>query len=167
MTTYSAIPGTDIDTDSPITESLMTKLRDNPIAISEGSTGAPKVLTAAINDLAVTTAKIADDNVTLAKMADDSVTFGAEIKTSTTTGSWVANISGQIVPRGVYAVYCLPATVVARFEVLVNSGWRIVQQVGAGSGSIQDILISDGVNVRVSSSSTPTSETFYYTKLFD
>ncbi len=41
MTTYTAIPNGDIDQDSPVTQPLMTLLRDNPIAISEGSTGAP------------------------------------------------------------------------------------------------------------------------------
>ena len=49
MTTYTAISGGEIDADSPITADLMSKLRDNPIAISEGSTGAPKVLANALN----------------------------------------------------------------------------------------------------------------------
>lgn len=39
MTTYTAIPNSDIDRDSPITEPLMTLLRDNPIAITEGAWG--------------------------------------------------------------------------------------------------------------------------------
>lgn len=41
MTTYTAIANTEIDADSPITTTLMQSMRDNPIAISEGSTGAP------------------------------------------------------------------------------------------------------------------------------
>ena len=49
MTTYTAISAGEIDADSPITADLMSKLRDNPIAISEGSTGAPKVLANALN----------------------------------------------------------------------------------------------------------------------
>lgn len=43
MTAYSAIADSDIDPESPITTGLMTKLRDNPIAIAEGSSGAPTV----------------------------------------------------------------------------------------------------------------------------
>ena len=43
MTTYTSIPTADIDTDSPITTTLMTLMRDNPIAITEGATGAPRV----------------------------------------------------------------------------------------------------------------------------
>ncbi len=41
MTSYSAIANSEIDQDSPVTEPLLTKIRDNPIAISEGATGAP------------------------------------------------------------------------------------------------------------------------------
>lgn len=41
MTTFVAIPNGDIDQDSPVTQELFTALRDNPIAISEGATGAP------------------------------------------------------------------------------------------------------------------------------
>lgn len=43
MTTYTAIPNTSIDIDSPVTQPLLTALRDNPIAITEGSSGAPKI----------------------------------------------------------------------------------------------------------------------------
>jgi len=47
MTTYTAIPNTSIDIDSPVTQPLLTALRDNPIAITEGSSGAPRISTAA------------------------------------------------------------------------------------------------------------------------
>jgi len=43
MTTYTAIPNGDIDPDSPITASLMALMRDNPIAITEGASGAPRI----------------------------------------------------------------------------------------------------------------------------
>lgn len=48
MTTYTAITAGEIDVDSPITTGLMTKIRDNPIAITEGASGAPKIQTAAL-----------------------------------------------------------------------------------------------------------------------
>ena len=48
MTTYTAIPNGDIDPDSPITTGLMTLMRDNPIAITEGSAGAPNITNAAM-----------------------------------------------------------------------------------------------------------------------
>ena len=51
MTSYITIANTEVDPDSPITADLMTKLRDNPIAISEGSSGAPKVSKLALGGL--------------------------------------------------------------------------------------------------------------------
>jgi hypothetical protein len=44
MTSYTAIPNGDIDQDSPITQPLMTALRDNPIAIAEGDASVPASL---------------------------------------------------------------------------------------------------------------------------
>jgi len=44
MTTYVPIPNGDIDQDSPITQPLVTALRDNPIAITEEASGAPKIM---------------------------------------------------------------------------------------------------------------------------
>jgi len=43
LTTYSAITDSEVDPESPITTSLVTKLRDNPLAIQEGDSTAPKV----------------------------------------------------------------------------------------------------------------------------
>jgi len=42
MTTYTAITNAQVDVDSPITQTLMTLLRDNPLAINELAAGAPK-----------------------------------------------------------------------------------------------------------------------------
>jgi len=42
MTTpYTGLPNGDIDQDSPVTQELLTTLRDDPIAMAEGATGAP------------------------------------------------------------------------------------------------------------------------------
>ena len=59
MTAYTAIADGEIDTDSPITESLLTRFRNNPIAITEGSTGAPKIQTAAYQAASVDQAAMA------------------------------------------------------------------------------------------------------------
>ena len=48
MATFVTLPDTDLDANSPITESLMLALRDNPIAISEGDPTAPKIAMAAL-----------------------------------------------------------------------------------------------------------------------
>ena len=52
MTTYTAITNAEIDQDSPLTETLATKWRDNPLAMFEGSTGAPNLSYAALGTLA-------------------------------------------------------------------------------------------------------------------
>lgn len=59
MTAYTTITDGEIDPESPITTTLMTKMRDNAIAITEGSSGAPKMQTAGITDNAVTADKLA------------------------------------------------------------------------------------------------------------
>lgn len=58
MADYTTITDTQVDPEAPITSELMSALRDNPIAITEGASGAPRVQTAAIQDDAVTLAKI-------------------------------------------------------------------------------------------------------------
>ena len=66
MTTYSPIANGSVDAGSPVDESLVTALRDNPIAISEGSTGAPKIQTAAYQDGSVTNGKLSQVELTSA-----------------------------------------------------------------------------------------------------
>lgn len=72
MTTYNTIASTEVDSESPVVYSLMKRLRDNPLAIVEGSTGAPRYQTAALNQVvsqeAVTTNAIRDANVTTSKI---------------------------------------------------------------------------------------------------
>ena len=65
MTGYAAILNSEVDPESPITTSLMVALRDNPIAITEGSSGAPNIVTAAITDANVTQAKLPTSTVSL------------------------------------------------------------------------------------------------------
>lgn len=53
MTTYTAITNAQIDQDSPITQPLITALRDNPVALAEGAAGAPRVQKEALGGLCV------------------------------------------------------------------------------------------------------------------
>jgi hypothetical protein len=50
MATYTAITDAEIDQDSPITQTLMTKYRDNLTAVIEGDASAPKIDYPAISD---------------------------------------------------------------------------------------------------------------------
>ena len=86
MTAYNAIPAADIDPDSPLTTSLITHMRDNPIAIAEGSTGAPKIQTAAYDAGSVDAAAIAADAVGQSEIAANAVGSG-ELKTATASQS--------------------------------------------------------------------------------
>lgn len=51
MATYSAISAGEKDADSPITVGLIEKLDQNPHAIAEGASGAPRILSAALNQV--------------------------------------------------------------------------------------------------------------------
>lgn len=79
--TYTAIPTSDIDADSPVSESLMTLLRDNPIAIANGDSGAPKVKLAAMDTDSVDSAKIKTDAVGSSEIAAN-VVGQSELKTT-------------------------------------------------------------------------------------
>ena len=48
MATYTAITDAEIDQDSPITQTLMTKYRDNLTASIEGADSAPRILSPAL-----------------------------------------------------------------------------------------------------------------------
>ena len=90
--TYTAIPDTDVDAESPVTTTLMTLMRDNPIAITQGDAGAPNIIAAALATDSVETAKIKALNVTAAKLAVDSVET-AKIKALNVTAAKLATDS--------------------------------------------------------------------------
>jgi hypothetical protein len=50
--TYVPINNAEVDAESPITDLLMLRLRDNPIAIANGDAGAPRVADAALSGTA-------------------------------------------------------------------------------------------------------------------
>ncbi len=65
MTTYTEIINDQIDTDSPVTQPLMTALRDNPLAISEGDDTAPRILLKALETLEAGNELRSDDTDTI------------------------------------------------------------------------------------------------------
>src|SRR5690625_5640968 len=69
MAQWTNIPTVRIEPGKPIRAIDGLALRDNPIAIAEGASGAPRVQTNGIADSAVTTDKIANSNVTAQKLA--------------------------------------------------------------------------------------------------
>src|SRR5690606_13331345 len=59
MADYLPINPTEIEPEAPLTSSLAARWSNNPIAIAEGASGAPRIQTNAIADGAVTAAKLA------------------------------------------------------------------------------------------------------------
>jgi len=86
MTTYTPIANGSVDAGSPVDESLVTALRDNPIAISEGSTGAPKIQTAAYDANSVDQAAI--ESAIKAKYLIESVTMSGTTHTFATVSGY-------------------------------------------------------------------------------
>ena len=127
MTDYTTITDTQVDPEAPITSELMTALRDNPIAITEGSSGAPKVQTAGLQDSAVTTAKIANGNVTAPKIP---------ISTTTNSGTLVDGDAVTIAyPSSNYIFFpSLTGTNTVLRGQLTNNGLYL-QNVGNSTGS--------------------------------
>src|SRR5690625_741976 len=69
MAQWTNIPTDRIEPGKPIRAIDGLALRDNPIAIAEGASGAPRVQTNGIANSAVTTSKIANSSVTAQKLA--------------------------------------------------------------------------------------------------
>ena len=55
MADWKNIPDAAVDPDAPVTSDLMYSLRDNPVAIAEGSAGAPKVQGQALENVFLAT----------------------------------------------------------------------------------------------------------------
>lgn len=62
MADYLPINPTEIEPEAPLTSSLAARWSNNPIAIAEGASGAPRIQTNAIQDNAVTAPKLATGN---------------------------------------------------------------------------------------------------------
>jgi len=79
MADWTNIPDATFDPDRPVLGSTHLAIVKNFEALAEGASGAPRVLTPAINDAAVTTAKIANANVTTAKLAVATRSFSGSL----------------------------------------------------------------------------------------
>lgn len=93
-TSYISITETETDPDAPLTSALAKKWRDNPIAIAEGASGAPKVVGAALNIFLVEGTSTGSGTITLCTAtgldAVNRVGIGYKIRGSATSsgGTW-------------------------------------------------------------------------------
>lgn len=112
-TSYTAIPDTDIDTDSPLTGALVTLIRDNPIAITEGAAGAPSIANAALANHPWGTADI------------EAAAIGqAELKTAAGSASTTSAGVKVTLPGGAYGSY--PRTKSSNS----GSGFEVIAHIG-------------------------------------
>lgn len=92
MATYSAVTAGEKDADSPINVSLIDKLDQNPHAIAEGASGAPKIQTAAIQDNAVNNDKL------------EKAYYAGQISEDGTTNDLPSGWSASRIWEGVYLI---------------------------------------------------------------
>ena len=154
MTTYTAIADADIDTDSPITESLMTKIRDNPIAITEGASGAPLIQNAALATDSVQAAQIQANAVGSSEIAAAAVTFASEISTPSDDVNLTSTTGGTAIPAGIYNLG--RSTTSCHLEIYCGStqGWQPLAGVSTPVTDFDQQIASDGTSVRLRAQST-------------
>lgn len=126
MTTYSTITNGQIDQDSPITQPLMTALRDNPTAIAEGATGAPRIY----GNAAATLFEVPILTVSAANTHDIGLAEGV------TTGTLVYSGLGLVTA---YTISIIRVTGSVRF--FAN------HQHSGGSGSSTLVIAKNGVDI--------------------
>jgi hypothetical protein len=112
MANWTSIADATLEPGKPIRAIDARALRDNPIAIAEGASGAPKIETAGITDLNVTTAKLAAGAVTTAKITDANVTTakleaGERMTTANVLGATAGASAGAV---GTYMLGWLNST---------------------------------------------------------
>jgi hypothetical protein len=164
MATFTTIPDTDLDADSPITENLMLALRDNPLAIAQGDASAPRVQKEALGALSVGAYLLKTTMSTQGTL------------TATSTGV-IGNTDYTNVPSGRYMIAFAGAvqdstTGTIGVQFYINGAWRDVylNQLTAGeTGEYGCSIISTGSNVRFyakcDTSAKATFAYLYYSKL--
>ena len=142
MTTYSPIANGSVDAGSPIDESLVTALRDNPIALSEGAAGAPRIATIAAdaNDgttTAGTTAAITNSSVAYAA-AGNNTTFDAM--------RGIVNVAGSYTFKFQNITISPISTAGANLIVRIFCGSTEVAAASTSGADLGDLLIDSGTH---------------------
>lgn len=132
MATYTTLPDSALDADSPITESLMLALRDNPLAIQEGDATAPKIANTAFTDNTISGVKLLDATTLFAKMDFSSIEITPVAFNDPATLVFGAGLH--------YYVY----TGTGAYREIFHSGsWIVGDQTKAG------FIFGDGANTRI------------------
>lgn len=124
MTLYSTIADSEIDPESPGTTTLFTKLRDNPIAITEKAAGAP-----VLADNYIVSAMITDGAVTIPKLptytVGDYLEGNIAFRSATSLGDMGASYAKQL-----EIIIARSGTVRVRLGIREDSAaWNIVGKI--------------------------------------
>lgn len=101
MADWTALADALFEIGKPIRSVDITALKNNVTALAEGASGAPRLQTAAYNDLSVTTGKLANSAATQAKVAAAAI-GQAQLKTATGGGSVSTGWTRAVLPGGEY-----------------------------------------------------------------
>lgn len=105
MTTWTDIDASRLEPGKPIRSIDGLALRDNPIAITEGASGAPKIAEPAMGDASVATRAIVNGAVTNAKIANGAVTSSKLAVTASETNWVLGRAAGGVIGAvGTYAL---------------------------------------------------------------
>lgn len=143
MADYIAQPDTAVDPDAPVTSDLMYALRDNPIAMFEGASGAPRLTNSAIMapvagttfsvgpNVSVTTLSSGGDRTAAPKarpIRSGRVTFRATLSGSGSGRAIVISVGGvNVLSENANGVYTVQAT--------INVGDALLYTVSAATGA--------------------------------
>lgn len=134
MTAYRDIPNSEVAVGAPITNTLMTALRDNPLGIQEGdvSAASQRMQTGAYADLSVTSAKLAAGVFTEDKLAAP-LGVWVELSSQVPSSQYTSFIDGTggVIIDSTYDMYRLVFGDINTF-----SGGTIMFQVGTSGGFI-------------------------------
>lgn len=95
MTTYTVIPTTDTDVDSPLTQSLMERLANNPLAIAEGDATAPRISMRALDTVAVSATDPAGGGVSTVNVTWTTESLDTKGYFNNATGVFTPLIAGK------------------------------------------------------------------------
>jgi len=164
MTAYSAIANSEIAVGAPLTNSLMTKNRDNPLAIQENDASAPTIAYATTAGSATTAGTITGqgalatlNSVTAEQINDDAVRM-SEIYT--TIGSYAApNISPSSIwsapEDGIFFLKTTTASILL-YEMFFNGVWTSTGRYVSNSNTNHFLIISGSTRIRNTSGSNIT-----------
>lgn len=159
MSTYNEIFDTQLDPDAPITSGLGYQFRENPIAIAEGASGAPKIAMKVVQGTGATINFTGLDDfngIWLDFYATESGGVGADITIALSDDNGSSYSSASIVAVIPPGASWLHGTVFVEFD----TGWSNSAYGGATSASTANPTVAVPVGtvnaVRLSSSSTGT-----------